>query len=82
MKRVQAAAPPNPNVAPKGSPSSRLPDGKVGMGSPTGRRSVRGIRGAGRDYSSDPMMERMICRVAWGLLLLGTAAGLWERWWP
>jgi hypothetical protein len=82
MKRVQVAAPQNPNVAPKGSLSSRLPDAKVRMESPTGRWSLQGIRGAGRGYSSDPMMERMICRVAWGLLLLGTAAGLWEHWWP
>jgi hypothetical protein len=82
MKRVHAAAPQNPNVAPKGSLSSRLLDGKVRMGSPADRRSVRGIWGPGRDYSSDPVMERMICRVAWGLLLLGTAAGVWEHWWP
>ena len=28
----------------------------------------------------EPAMERLMRWVAWGLLLLGTAAGLWEHW--
>ncbi|MXQ10528.1 hypothetical protein GR328_03475 [Microvirga makkahensis] len=28
----------------------------------------------------EPAMERLMRWVAWGLVLLGTAAGLWDHW--
>ena len=30
--------------------------------------------------STEPVMERLMRWVAWGLVLLGTAVGLWEHW--
>lgn len=33
-----------------------------------------------RDGAAEPMMERLMRWMAWGLLLLGTAAGLLEHW--